>query len=75
MNEFVGVALAKKNLKRVYNIIDRDGSGRIVIDEVRNISNLTMKPDETDSSLLPSADELMNAAPEDLRGRDILLRQ
>lgn len=75
MNEFVGVSLAKKNLKKVYNIIDRDGSGKIMIDEVRNISNLTMRPDETDSSLLPSANDLMETAPEDLKGISILLRQ
>jgi Ca2+-binding EF-hand superfamily protein len=75
MNEFVGVCLAKKNLKKVFNIVDRDGSGKILIDEVRNISNLTMRPDETDASLLPPADELMETAPEDLKGKAILIRQ
>lgn len=75
MNEFVGVALAKKNLKKVFNIIDRDGSGRILLDEVRNISNLTLRPDETDSSLLPPAEELMETPEEDLKGRAILVRQ
>jgi Ca2+-binding EF-hand superfamily protein len=31
MNEFVGVSLAKKNLKKVFSIIDKDDSGKIVI--------------------------------------------
>ena len=75
MNEFVGVSLPKKNLKKVFNIIDRDGSGNICLEEVKNISNLTMRPDPTDSSLLPSVDELMETAPEDLKGMSILLRQ
>lgn len=75
MNEFVGVALAKKNLKKVFNIIDRTDSGKIVIDDVRNISSLTMQPDETDESQLPNAEDLMETAPEDLKGVAILLRQ
>ena len=45
MNEFVGVALAKKDLKKVFSIIDKDGGGKIDLEEVRNISNLTMRPD------------------------------
>ena len=75
MNNHVGVAMVKKNLKRIFNIIDRDRSGRINIDEVRKISSLTLRPDDTDSSLLPSTDQLMETAPEDLEGKAILIRQ
>lgn len=75
MNEFVGVSLAKKNLKKIYCIIDKDDSGKIVIEEVRNISNLTMRPDETDSGSMLTVDQLMETAPEDLKGKDILNRQ
>ena len=59
MNEFVGVALAKKNLKRVYSIIDRDRSGKIDVEEVRKISLLTMRPDDSDSNTLSIADDIM----------------
>ena len=52
MNEFVQVSLPKKSLNKVFKIIDNDNSGRIVLDEVRNISNLTMRPDHMDSRIL-----------------------
>ena len=74
MNEFVGVALAKKDLRKVYSIIDKDGGGKIDLEEVRNISNLTMRPDEADPDTLGPSDDVMEQAPEDLRGRDILTR-
>ena len=74
MNEFVGVALAKKELKKVYSIIDKDGGRKIDLEEVRNISNLTMRPDEADTDTLGPSDDVMEQAPEDLRGRDILTR-
>ena len=74
MNEFVGVSLAKKNLKKIFCIIDKDDSGKIVIEEVRNISNLTMRLDETDSGAMLTVDQLMETAPEDLKGKDILNR-
>lgn len=59
MNEFVGVALAKKSLKKVYSIIDKDGSGCIDMEEVRNLSLLTMRPDDSDSNTLSIADDIM----------------
>lgn len=74
MNEFVGVSLAKKSLKKVFNIIDKDGSGMIVLEEVRNISNLTLRHDDKDTSTMLSVDELMETAPEELKGKDILNR-
>lgn len=73
MNEFVGVALAKKNLKRVFDIIDKDHTNKIVMEEVRNISNLTLRPENNDTAKT-SVDELMETAPEDLKGGDILQR-
>ena len=45
LNEFVGVSISKKDLYRVYSIIDRDKFGRVNMEELRNISNLTMKPE------------------------------
>ena len=61
MNEFVGVSLAKKNLKKVFSIIDNDGSGKIDLDEVRKLSLLTARPDDNDSSTLSIGDEIMAA--------------
>ena len=70
MNQFVQVSMPKKSLNKVFQIIDRDGSGLVNLEEVRNISNLTMRPDHMDSRIL-STDELMETAPEDLRGKNI----
>lgn len=75
MNEFVGVSLAKKNLKKVFSIIDKDGSGKIVIEEVKAVSKLVMRADENDSDMLPISDDIMEQASEDLKGKDILIRQ
>lgn len=74
MNEFVGVALAKKNLKRVFDIIDKDRTNKIVMEEVRNISNLTLRPDDNDTTGKTGVDELMETAPENLKGGDIMQR-
>ena len=74
MNEFVGVALAKKKLKKVFEIVDKDRSGQIDIEEVRKLSLLTMRPDADDVAAPSLADELMEANQEDLQGNDILLR-
>ena len=75
MNEFVGVSLAKKNLKRVFSIIDKDGSGMIVIEEVKALSKLMLRADDNDSDLLPISDDVMEQASEDLKGKDIMIRQ
>jgi len=75
MNEFVGVSLAKKNLKRVFSIIDKDGSGMIVIEEVKAVSKLMLRADENDSDSLPISDDVMEQASEDLKGKDIMIRQ
>lgn len=74
MNDFVGVSMAKKSLKRVYNIIDRDDSGKIDIEEVRKISLLTMKPDDDDANMNSISENIMAENQEDLKGNDILIR-
>jgi len=74
MNEFVGVALAKKNLKKVFSIIDKDRSGKICIEEVRAISKLTMRTDDSDTDLLPISDNVMEQASENMKGKDIMIR-
>ena len=59
MNDFVGVSMAKKHLKRVYSIIDRDGSGSIDIEEVRKISLLTMRPEDNNENNQSISDNIM----------------
>ena len=73
MNEFVGVALAKKKLHKVFSIIDKDKSNKIVIEEVRAISKMTMTPEDQDETGI--SPDVMDQAEEDLRGKDILIRQ
>jgi len=46
MNQFVGVALNKKDLKRTFDIIDRSKRSRIRIDEIKGISNLVANQEE-----------------------------
>ena len=74
INKFVGVALANKNLKKVYDIIDKEQSGVIVIEQIRAISKLKMKPDEGDVDAMGISDDVMEQAPENLKGKDILIR-
>ena len=40
LNEFIGVGLSKKELKRVFDIIDRTKHGRVRLEEVKQISSL-----------------------------------
>ena len=70
------MALANKNLKKVFDIIDKEGSGLIVIEQIRAISKMKLKPDENDSAALGGiSDDVMEQAPENLKGKDILVRQ
>lgn len=43
MNEQVGVALTKKDLKRIFDLIDSLKLGRIRLEDIRGISNLISK--------------------------------
>lgn len=47
MNEFIGVPLTKKDLKRIFDIIDRVKQGRIRMEDVKSIVSL-LDNDEID---------------------------
>ena len=70
LNEFLGVSLSKKDLHRIFEIIDKDRSGTISLDEIKNISNLTWKQTEEEGT----ADSWLEEE-EGLIGNDILVRQ
>ena len=74
MNEFVGVSMAKKHLKIVYNKLNQDGSDTIDIEEVRRISLLKMAPEVDDVNQNNISDNIMAENVEDLKGNDILAR-
>ena len=71
LNERVEVSFNKQDLKRVFEIIDRNKSGKVTMDEVRNIKSMTMAQ-EIDE--MPQGD-VMDLPEEELKGNDILVRQ
>ena len=50
MNEFIGLATPKKELKRTFDIIDKQKTGRIRLEDIKSISNMIANEGETDSS-------------------------
>lgn len=48
MNEQVGVSLSKKELKQIFDIIDRVKAGKIRLEDIRGISSLVSKEDLTE---------------------------
>jgi hypothetical protein len=40
MNEFIGVSIPKKDLKRTFDIIDRVKNGKIRLEEIKGIASL-----------------------------------
>lgn len=70
MNEFIGVAIEKKDLHRVFNIIDKDRSGMIMMDEVKQLASSTWKEAPTEEN-----EDGWLEADEDLKGNDILIKE
>lgn len=62
MNEFVGLAIPKKELKRTFDIIDKAKAGRIRMEDIKSISTMLANEGKDDSGDDPSeglpADEL-----------------
>jgi Ca2+-binding EF-hand superfamily protein len=50
MNEFIGLATPKKELKRTFDIIDKQKTGRIRLEDIKSISNMITNEGEADSS-------------------------
>jgi Ca2+-binding EF-hand superfamily protein len=71
LNETVEVSMNKQDLKRVFGIIDKNNSGVVTMDEVRNISAMTMAPEEDNLF----EEEGLDMPDEDLKGDEILVRQ
>ena len=40
MNQFIGIPIPKKDLKRTFDIIDRSKSGKLRLEEIKSLSNL-----------------------------------
>jgi Ca2+-binding EF-hand superfamily protein len=62
--------MAKKDLHRVYEIIDKDRDGLVNMDDIKNIANLTWKQTEEEEDPDCWLDE-----QDTLKGNDILVRQ
>lgn len=50
MNEFIGLATPKKELKRTFDIIDKQKTGRIRLEDIKSISNMIANEGEADTS-------------------------
>ena len=50
MNEFIGLATPKKELKRTFDIIDKQKTGRIRLEDIKSISNMITNEGEADFS-------------------------
>jgi len=64
MNEYEGVWMPKKDLKRIFDLIDRNKNKRIRIEELRTIANLTYNTAEDENQEAEknkglSADEIL----------------
>ena len=70
LNERVEVSMNKQDLKRVFGIVDKNNSGVVTMDEVRNISAMTMAPEEENLF----EEEGLDLPEEELKGDDILTR-
>lgn len=70
LNEFVGVAIAKKDLVRVFNIIDKDRSGFINMFEVKEMSKLTWKEEP-----MQDEKEQWDVEDVDLKGEALMVKE
>ena len=50
MNEFIGLATPKKELKRTFDIIDKQKTGRIRLEDLKSISNMMNNEEDADAS-------------------------
>lgn len=46
MNQFVGLATNKKDLKRTFDIIDKNKKGKIRLEEIKNVQSLIFNEEE-----------------------------
>ena len=58
MNQYVGIATPKKELKRTFDILDKQRSGRVRLEDVKAIASMLVEDDSTDDSDEVPASEL-----------------
>jgi Ca2+-binding EF-hand superfamily protein len=72
MNEASGVCMSKKDLNRIFSLIDRNKNGKIRLEEIKTIIQLTMLPDEDkDDTADGNSDETDTA---NLKGEALMFR-
>ena len=69
-NEYVAVFVSKKDLRRIFDIIDRNKNGVVGMDDIKNVSQLTMAPENNAEEAPEWQDQ-----SENLTGNEILLQQ
>ena len=70
MNEGTGVCMGKRDLNKIFNLIDRSKNGKVRIEDLKIISQLTMVQDDQDDK--PSDDHESDIA--NLKGNELLAR-
>jgi Ca2+-binding EF-hand superfamily protein len=50
MNEFVGLATHKKELKRTFDIIDKSKTGRVRLEDIKSIAQMLENDDQSTSA-------------------------
>lgn len=72
MNEASGVCMSKKDLNRIFSLIDRNKNGKIRLEEIKTIIQLTMISDqENDDANDANSDETDTA---NLKGDALMFR-
>ncbi len=46
MNQFVGIATPKKDLKKTFDIIDKAKTGRVKLEDIKSIANMLDNDDD-----------------------------
>jgi Ca2+-binding EF-hand superfamily protein len=77
LNEFVGIDLGKSELRKVFDLIDRQKIGQIRIDEVRAILSIKNEKeiDHIDCDVDAICIDSLPSKEENLTGNEILVRQ
>ena len=70
MNEFVGLATPKKELKRTFDIIDKAKTGRIRMEDIKSITAMLANKDAESDDL--AENEYENLPPDQLKLRQEL---
>lgn len=50
MNQFVGIATPKKDLKKTFDILDKSKSGRVRLEDIKSIAHMLDNEESTGSN-------------------------